>query len=406
MKINKIGFNLVIHSLGSLFSFFILYLILKVYGVEKQGEYANLLAIINFVVVLGIFGFPQGFIYLINKLKISHQKLTIFSLEYVFVFFLLIFAAFLLNFHYDFHLIDEKLLKKDDAILFSLSCSSLILHGLLRGIYLTMNQGHMFAIYSILPSIVMLAFLSLGILIQYSNIHFLVLMSSIWVMVFSIFLVIMILRKKDTFEAQNIPVITLVDHGAHSFLQALFYAVQPLFAFWAIKNFGGNFIEIGYFNIGLFLLQGLLVPVTMVAPYLFDYLTKTDASSTFDFVLKNKVIFVDIIVSFLLAFFIGGFGCLFFDARYTVQIKLTQIILFSVPFNIHYRILLPLLHARGFQLYNTVFGFVRLGSFVIFSIICMILKVDRLLGLAFSWSASEIVMFLLVFKYSKIKSNQ
>jgi hypothetical protein len=36
--------------------------------VEKQGIYANLMALISFIGVLGVFGFPQGYIYLINIL--------------------------------------------------------------------------------------------------------------------------------------------------------------------------------------------------------------------------------------------------------------------------------------------------------------------------------------------------
>jgi len=48
----KLWFNLVIHSLGSLSSFLSLCIILYIYGVEKQGIYANLMALISFIGVL------------------------------------------------------------------------------------------------------------------------------------------------------------------------------------------------------------------------------------------------------------------------------------------------------------------------------------------------------------------
>lgn len=390
----KLVFNLVIHSFGSLSSFVVLYIILHVYGVEMQGMYANLMALISFIVVLGIFGFPQGYIYLINKLNVSSIKLCKFSVRFSFVFWILLILGLYFNFNFKLNWIDTKLVNDGNLILFSISITSLIFHGLLRGIYLTINQGLGFAFYSILPAICMLCCVGFGVVFDYFNLQELVLISSVLVLFYSFFVVNRINTSKSKSSIERIPYQALVNHGSHSFLQALFYSVQPLYAFWAIKHLGGDYKDVGYFNIGLFLLQGFLVPVTMLAPYLFEYLTKNSNDSFLKTLLKKKIYFFDLILGGILFFLVGVFGSLFFGSNYAIPIELTQIILFSLPFNIHYRILLPYIHAQGFPKYNTIFGFFRLMLFVVLSFVCIVLKLDILISLAICWSISEIIVFL------------
>jgi|GEM_PF-4377113 len=397
----KLGFNLVIHSFGSLSSFVVLYIILHIYGVEKQGIYANLMALISFIAVLGIFGFPQGFIYLINKLHISAIKLCSFSIWFSIIFFVLMLFVLYFNFYFKLNWLDKKLVSDDNLILFSIASVSLIFHGLLRGIYLTINQGVGFAFYSVLPAINMLFCVGLGVFFDYSNLQELVLISSALVLFYSFFIVFKINNSKEKSSAEKIPFIALLNHGSHSFLQALFYSVQPLYAFWAIKYLGGNYKDVGYFNIGLFLLQGFLVPITMLAPYLFEYLTKNSNDKLLKTFLKNKFYFFDFVLGIVLFFLVGVFGSFFFDSDFAIPIKITQIILFSLPFNIHYRILLPYIHAKGFPKYNTIFGFFRLLLFVLMSFLFIALKLDILTSLAICWSISEISMFLFTLKSIK-----
>ena len=390
----KLWFNLVIHSLGSLSSFLSLCIILYIYGVEKQGIYANLMALISFIGVLGVFGFPQGYIYLINKLNISAKRLCLFSVYFSFAIFILLLIILYFNYYFNLNWIDGELVSNSNFILFSIATVSLILHGLLRGIYLTINQGVGFAFYSILPAITILGCVGFGIIFEYSNLQELVLISAVLVLFFSVYIVIKINKLNDDFSIYKIPFKELFNHGTHSFLQALFYSVQPLFAFWAIKHYNGGYQDIGYFNIGLFVLQGFLVPVTMLSPYLFEYFTKNSSTDIVKIIAKNRFYFYDLILAIFLYFSVGVIDSFFFDSEYVITIKLIQIILFSLPFNIHFRIFLPYIHAKGLPKYNTLFGFVRLLLFVLLSFLFIYFKFNVLVSLAICWSFSEIIVFL------------
>lgn len=397
MKIIKnLKFNFVIHSLGSLSSFVVLYLILHTYGVAMQGLYANLMALLSFASVLGIFGFPQSFIFLINKLNISPQKLSYFTLWFCPIFFVAQLVILQLISYFKLDWVDKELVNSNNYILFAFATVNLIFHGLLRGIYLTINQGVGFAIYSVMPAFSIFVLVVISILFKFTNIPLIVFYSSYIVFFYSIYIFFSIKNDIKTKNSNKIPFRELFSHGMHSFLQALFYSVQPLFVFWLIKHFNGTFKEIGYFNIGLLLLQGFLVPVTMLSPYLFEYLTKNKTERFVKRVTNNKIYFFNVILGFLLYFITGMIGHFVFKDKYLIPTQLSQILLFSLPFNIHFRILLPYIHALGMPEKNTYFGLFRLILFIISSFIFVFFKYPILNGIAISWSISEIFTFIVV----------
>jgi O-antigen/teichoic acid export membrane protein len=318
----------------------------------------------------------------------------LFSVYFSFAIFILLLIILYFNYYFNLNWIDGELVSNSNFILFSIATVSLILHGLLRGIYLTINQGVGFAFYSILPAITILGCVGFGIIFEYSNLQELVLISAVLVLFFSVYIVIKINKLNDDFSIYKIPIKELFNHGTHSFLQALFYSAQPLFAFWAIKHYNGGYQDVGYFNIGLFFLQGFLVPVTMLSPYLFEYFTKNSSTNIVKIIAKNKFYFYDLILAIFLYFSVGVIDSFFFDSEYVIPIKLIQIILFSLPFNIHFRIFLPYIHAKGLPKYNTLFCFVRLLLFVLLSFLFIYFKFNVLVSLAICWSFSEIIVFL------------
>jgi O-antigen/teichoic acid export membrane protein len=134
----------------------------------------------------------------------------------------------------------------------------------------------------------------------------------------------------------------------------------------------------------------------MLSPYLFEYFTKNSSTNIVKIIAKNKFYFYDFILAIFLFFSVGVVDSFFFDSEYVIPIKLIQIILFSLPFNIHYRIFLPYIHAKGLPKYNTLFCFVRLLLFVLLSFLFIYFKFNVLVSLAICWSFSEIIVFLLI----------
>ena len=139
----------------------------------------------------------------------------------------------------------------------------------------------------------------------------------------------------------------------------------------------------------------------MLSPYLFEFLTKNNSYSLERIVKKNKFYIYDLFLAIVLYFFVGLIGLSLFGNEYIIPIKLTQIILFSLPFNIHYRIILPFIHAKGSPIYNTMFGFIKLLFFAILTLLFIVLKINPLISLAFCWSISEIIIFIWAIIYTK-----
>src|SRR2546422_6916333 len=74
--------NLGVQSLGPACSFLTVFMIARLGGPAQQGEFAQLKAWADFMFAIGCFGFPQGFVYTINKLGASPSALARWSRVY------------------------------------------------------------------------------------------------------------------------------------------------------------------------------------------------------------------------------------------------------------------------------------------------------------------------------------
>lgn len=86
--LRKIMSSVGIQIVGTLSSLMLVWLITRFYGVSIQGQFVLIKSWVDLAVVVASFGFPQSFIYAINKLNVSWQKLEIFTMKYIFVVFL------------------------------------------------------------------------------------------------------------------------------------------------------------------------------------------------------------------------------------------------------------------------------------------------------------------------------
>jgi len=394
----NISFNLIIQAIGPILAFLSIFLIAKIGGAEIQGYYAIVTAWINLFVVLGVFGFPQSFIFLINKLNISHRRLFKMSVYYTLLFFILFllitFIMFKLN------MIDKIIINSLGQIgVLSIPITIFVFHGLLRGIYLTYNQGILFATFSILPASLLFLFIFIGIVFNNFNFQIIYLLSSIPVLIIDIVLFKPVLRNSKKHKIIDFPWKPLFDHGSQSFLQALFFSLQPIIAYWFINKYIGSVLEIGYFNFGLFLVQGLLVPISMVAPLLFDYWTKNNDQNFIVKFTKTKIFIYELLIGGIIAFVLNYFIPVVFGSEYESSIKLAQILIFIVPVVIHVRVLIPFIHSKGYPILNTYSGLIRFVVFLVLSYLWMIKINQELVGLAVCWSIAELIGALMTINF-------
>ncbi|MBP1629393.1 MAG: hypothetical protein H6Q15_286 [Bacteroidetes bacterium] len=388
----KLSYNLLIQAIGPILSFLTIFLIARIGGPKTQGYYASISAWINFAVVVGIFGFPQSFIYLINKMNTS-PKILIKGSYFYSILFLLLFIPVI------FVLISNNLINSIvistniQVFILGVPIAILILHGLLRGIYLTYNQSILFAIFSILPACILFLFVFIGLIFKYLNFQLIYLISSIPLLVIIILMMRPLVNdNKNNDYIKKISWKILFNHGINTFLQALFLASQPIIAYWIINKYIGGTIEIGYFNLGLFLVQGLLVPISMIAPLLFEHWTKNSNYRSIVKINKFKFFILEFILGCLLALSLQYIIPIIFGFEYIKSIRVAQILIIATPIIFHTRILIPAIHSKGHPIINTYTGFLRLILFVIISYTWLKLVDHGLTGLAIAWSLSELIV--------------
>jgi O-antigen/teichoic acid export membrane protein len=275
----------------------------------------------------------------------------------------------------------------------------LIFHGLLRGIYLTFNQSILFATFSILPATFLFLLVLIGILLNYYNFQLIYLICSLPVLIVALSLINPFLKSVKRYAIKQFPWSALFNHGTHSFLQALFFALQPIIAYWFINKYIGSVLEIGYFNLGLFLVQGLLVPISMVAPLLFDYWTKNDDQMFILRFTKTKIFILELLIGGIIAFVLNYFIPVVFGSEYESSIEIAQILIFIIPVVIHTRVLMPFIHSKGYPILNTYSGLIRFIVFLILSYLWMINISQELVGLAVCWSIAELIGALLTINF-------
>lgn len=396
----KLSYNLIIQSVGPILSFLTTFLIARFGGVEIQGKFASIVAWINLVVVIGTFGFPQSFIYLINKFNISRASLFRFSYKYTLIissFFLpILYILFKLNIYGN-----SIISNFTELITIIIPISILIFHSLIRGIYLTYNQNILFASISILPASTLFVSIIFGILLNCYNFSIIYLISAIPVLIFSIYIFKPVLLNNSSSYNAKIPYKPLINHGTNAFLQALFLTLQPIVAYWYINNYIGSNTEIGIFNLGLFLIQGFLVPISMVAPLLFEHWTKNTDHVFLNRFTNFKVVVFEVIIGIALSIMIGYVIPLLFGEDYNNSIIVSQVLFCFTPIIFHSRIILPAIHSLGYPNLNTISGLIRIFAFISLFLIISLFK-NSLLGLACAWSLSELLSSIFTiscFKY-------
>lgn len=389
----KVAYNLIIQAVGPGLAFFTIFLLARFYGPSVQGSFAKFKAFVDLIITIGTFGFPQGFVYLINRLKVSPRLLAIRSVIYSAGYILL--ALVLIDVFIFIGYIDKGFLNENliYTLLLSVVCSILVLQQMWRGVYLVYDAGQKFALFSILPA----AFLFFAVLIcvfssSFSPINA-YLLSAAPVLVIATIMILPVIKQNDSAYVTVIPWRELWRHGIHASLQSLAVILQPIIAYWLIKKYIGGEQNIGFFNIGLFFIQGFVVPIGMVSPLLFEKWTKSEDISEILKKFKSftgKLLIADAILGLCLAGAVAIIIPLLFSKQYQSSILLSQILLFTVPLMFHGRIVLPAIHANGFPNLNTHSGFIRVVSFLTVALIFILFSKLDLVKLAISWSIAEI----------------
>lgn len=333
--------GLAVQALGPLCGFATVLLIARLGGVADQGRFAQVKAWVDLLVVAGCFGFPQGFVFVINKLGTSAARLGWTSLAYSAAFFP---AAWLAS-----RWLASRWQVHDAAWVPALAAALLVLHGLWRGVFLSVRRGIPFAVFTVAPAVALLVSVAVGMgmgaagpgpasvapparpapantapantvssstalpstvsssvtstsvtssiiatagtasanLVTATaragsgrwSFEAMYLLSALPAVAVAAMWMAPVLRAQNRGPAAPLPWRALLSNGSHVFIQALLTVLQPLLAYGLLRRAGAGDVGVGLLNVGVFLVQGASVPIGLVAPLLFARWTSAGAAS-------------------------------------------------------------------------------------------------------------------------------
>ncbi|MEH8116280.1 oligosaccharide flippase family protein [Aeromonas allosaccharophila] len=268
--LKKLVSSVLIQSCGTVASFATVWIISNKIGMAQQGLFAIVKSWIDFLIVLGCFGFPQSVIFVVNKYKIDASHLVRLCMTYIL---LLIIPFFLLSLIWS-SFYTDKVSESFFLLIISLSSVFLVGHAILRGLFLTKNDGVMFSLLSILPSISLLFCFVLGMKINNVSVYYAYFLSA----VISISFAFYILFEPGVFKKRRLQrdaMTELWEKGGDAFLQAISVVTLPMLTYMFLSISGIRSDEIGGFNIATYLYMMFSIPFGMIAPILFNRWSKS-----------------------------------------------------------------------------------------------------------------------------------
>lgn len=382
--IKKIISSILIQSLGTVASFATVWFVTYKYGVSAQGDFALIKSWVDLLVVIGCFGFPQSFAYSINKSSVNIDVLKGFSVVYSSVNLLLFLGLTIIWCRIN-------AIQNTAVFYISITAAILVLHGLFRGIYLTINDSNKFAILSIIPS------LSLFIGFQFNfsdqlNLSNVYLISTVFVLISSI---LYLSKIKTSYKVKSVKWRGMVLDGFNVFMQSIAIALVPMISFSYLNKSGLSGTEIGSLSIANYFYLAFSMPLNMISPILFNTWMKSNRA------IKKT----DLLLLFMSGVGVFVFSCLsiyLLPNLLTVMVlhddvrliyKAASILMLSASPLFLAKIIGAYLQARGMFFYVTV-------SYTIKMVVCLLLlffaRKLSVMSVSYAWLFGDIVLFVVL----------
>lgn len=407
--------SVALQALGPVCAFATVFVIARLGGAAAQGQFAQTKAWVDLLVVLGCFGFPQSIVYVVNRLGASVHRLARAAVAYSVAFAPLAWAVTLVGesrgwtgpatgtgeagvlvpavFPAFVPAIFSALVP---ALIPALAGVFLVLHGLLRGVYLTQRQDASFAVFSILPAVTLL--LAVAVMKGQGPYGPLILVAAAVPALVGAAMTLLQLRRVKTAPSAAttpptaMPWRALFSNGTQVFAQAVLMALQPLLAYGLVRAMGGGDVGVGRLNSGVFLAQGLIVPIGLVSPLMFARWTSSHDAGLLRRLDRNAARWVGWGVLGGLAMAVASWWIvpLVFGVSYRAAAAAVAVMMLTVPQAAYSRLVAPALHAHGQPGINTIGAAVRLAGIAVVACLLGQTSVGPLVAVAVGWSSGEV----------------
>lgn len=388
-----VAWNVLVQAVGPASAFLTVLVIARLGGASDQGRYAEYKAWVDLLVALGCFGFPQGFVYVINKVGASAPALARWSRLYALAFVPLAGFATVAGIHFGW-VSGSSGLRGDSVVLLTLAAGLLVLHGLWRGVYLTHDAGVSFAVFTILPALSLMLVVTVALASGWHSFEWMIMAATLPAIAVATGMMRPLLRRSSVMgEFRSQPWRPLLSNGLHSFVQAMLMALQPVIAYRMVRMLGGEADDVGFLNVGLLLVQGLSVPISMVAPLLFARWTASGDAGLMERLhgLTTRALLVGAGAGLLLAGIASALVPALFGPAYAAAVRPTQLLLLIVPLVCHARVIAPALHARGRPGINTAAAVLRILALWVGAAGLGLAMFNRVTAIAVAWVVAEAI---------------
>jgi O-antigen/teichoic acid export membrane protein len=302
------------------------------FGPAGQGYWAAYRSILDVVVVIGMYGFPQSFTYLINKQGVSPRRIARFARNYLLVLAPAVALCLILAFALRLVRLGGRI--EVEIATIWLSSLPLVAHGVLRGIALATSHTRTFNLVGVLPAAAQLVVVSLwpnkdALTLPYAAVA----ASAVG---FGLAYVLWVRNRVDYDSPgqSGLEIVELVRSGFWWLINVLMLSSLPAFIYQIELRRGVETADIGHFSLALMILGAALLPMSMVGPLIYNAWTKSETSQAM------RTSYVDsgrwlVLGSLLIT--AGGivvapvFVPLFFGQGFARAIPYAQLLLLSVP---------------------------------------------------------------------------
>lgn len=372
-KYSYIFYSILIQSIGTLSSMFLLVIIAKLQGVENQGFFSQIKGYFDIFLVIGTMGLPQSFIYLINKRKVSKIQVFKFSIWYVLIFVSFFLLVYMIIYGIGLHLID---LNFEVGFILIIALTGYLFHSLCRGIYITYNSRIYFAIFTILPNVFLFIAIVFFVFLDFNKYSFAYLASSSFLIVIGLFFMKNAIENESTMQVNKLPLKNIFGYSGYSFFSNFFISLQLVLCYKYINFVGGSNKDIAYLSSSYYVFQIPTMLLAMLSPLLFNYMSDSLES-------KNKLLFSKLkymigisIIGTLILYSIASFLIgLLFGNQYSVTIEYVKIFSLAIAPAIISRLIMVAIDTSGLFKINTFYSFFR--NIILFSVAFFLFRLNN-----------------------------
>jgi len=381
----KLFVTVLFQLVGSVSTVLVNVVVARRYGPIGQGYLSYYRSAVDLLMNIGLFGFPQAFIFLINAKKLSVGWAVKFSNRYSVVFGVLLGIVALLSHASGFA--EKNGFNLIGVMSLVFASIGMILHGMYRGICLSTKSNNLFNIVSILPAVATFIIYLAWNTPDYNRLVLASVAASAASAMFPMFLFREHLSGKWNLEKDL--AVSAAKYGFWSLVPSITASATIVGTYAILRQGGASEATSGNFSISLLFLTAGIVPLNMVAPILFNDWAgeRWREGAHQSYVLLSHLGLMVSVAGIVFAFvFVGPLTKIVFGNRFIESLISTQVLLFGLfPFYQN-RLLSSISLAIGHPSAIAISSIIRMGA--VFGILYFFSL--SLLSTAFAWVIGEL----------------